>query len=119
MVLDFSHCDAIELGLEDPELDYRWKATRQPERITFHFAILPNAKTSNRSIISALLDPAMGEMQARKGCAGKLLGVALIHRCLSIQRMGASGQETRGKPCNSIYNKGPREAVPEKSRGRS
>lgn len=60
IVLDFSHCDAMDLYLRDPDLHYRWKATRRPER-SFHFEALPDAKKKNRSIISAMPDSTMAD----------------------------------------------------------
>ncbi len=39
MILDVSGCDALELRLTDPDLDYRWEAALRPKRL-FRFALV-------------------------------------------------------------------------------
>jgi two-component system NtrC family sensor kinase len=42
MILDVSGCDALDLRLTDPDLDYRWEAARRPKR-SFRFAPVSGA----------------------------------------------------------------------------
>ena len=50
MVLDFSKCDALDLRLTDPDLDYRWEVTRKPKR-SFRFVPSPHDEDTRRIAI--------------------------------------------------------------------
>ncbi len=47
LLLDSSKCDALELRLRDPNLQYSWEASRRPKR-SFRFVILDNPRKENR-----------------------------------------------------------------------
>jgi two-component system NtrC family sensor kinase len=47
VLMEFSGCDAVELRLKDPELQYSWEAFRRP-RESFRFTILGNRRTAGR-----------------------------------------------------------------------
>ncbi len=49
MLLEFSKCDAVELRLKDPELQYSWEASRQPKG-AFRFTILGNPRTATQRV---------------------------------------------------------------------
>jgi two-component system NtrC family sensor kinase len=46
VLMEFSGCDAVELRLKDPELQYSWKASRRP-RESFRFTVLGNLRTAS------------------------------------------------------------------------
>ena len=47
LLLESFNCDALELRLRDPNLQYSWEASRRPKR-SFRFVILDNPRKENR-----------------------------------------------------------------------
>ena len=50
-LMEFSNCDAVELRLKDPELQYSWEASKQPKG-SFRYTILGNPRTARRRAAS-------------------------------------------------------------------
>jgi len=48
-LMEFSGCDALELRLKDPNLEYRWEGSKRPKQ-AFHFVILRDARTKNQRV---------------------------------------------------------------------
>ncbi|MGA2268817.1 MAG: ATP-binding protein [Bryobacteraceae bacterium] len=55
MLMQYCRCDAVELRLRDPGLQYRCQASEHPER-TFRFVIIPNDRTARKSEKKRLTD---------------------------------------------------------------
>ena len=49
MLMQFSQCDAVELRLKDPELQYSWEASERPKHSS-RFAILRGPRTPRRRV---------------------------------------------------------------------
>jgi len=61
-LMEFSKCDAVELRLKDPELQYSWEASKQPKG-SFRFMILGHARTARRRVASLPTPENQGGLQ--------------------------------------------------------
>jgi hypothetical protein len=71
MLMELSGCDALELRVKDPKLQYRWEASKQP-RWAFRFVILEDSRKENHQIPN--LPPPQNGSGLERVCQDVLLG---------------------------------------------